>query len=764
MRRVCSVLLLLSVFTVSPAFAGIFGRVHGVVHDAQHRPIAGAQVILTAAHSSFTASVATSKDGSFQLNNIPVGEYEVTVTQTGFDPLRQALTLASDTTPTLHFELQIGSVTEAVTVTSQEQVANVDSVTTTTLVDRETIANTPGADRTNSMAMITDYVPGAYMTHDMLHMRGGHQVSWLLDGVEIPNTNISSNLAAQIDPKDIDYLEVQRGSYTADEGDRTYGIFNVVPRSGFERNRQAELVLSAGNFLQTNDQISLGDHSKTFAWYSSLSGNRSDYGLAPPVGRVLHDAANGAGGFVSLIYNKSPKDQLRLFGQLRTDYFQIPYDPNPSSIGNSQIDSSGLRDTQRENDGTVAFTWLHTLNASSVVQVSPFVHVNTARYHSIPTEQPVATTDDRTSRYGGSQFTGTTQIARNTLQAGLYFFEQFDNYRFGAVFNDGSGTAPIDEADAINGSVAEEYLSDTFKATSWLTLNAGIRFSRFSGQVEEQVTAPRFGAALRIPKLHWVFRGYYGRFYQPPPLLTASGPILAYATSNNTSLVPLRGERDEEHQFGVQIPLRGWLVDIDNSKNRVNNFLDHSNIGASSLYFPVTVDGALVRAWEISVRSPRNWRFGQAHLAYSNQIAEQRGAITGGLICTPLGSPQCDVGFHYTPVDHDQRNTLNVGFSAALAHQAYASTNVYFGSGFTNGGYDPAGPPANPMYPNQYLPAHTTVDLAIGKNFGENVTASVTATNVSNTRVLLDTSLTFGGFHYNDPRQIYGELKYRFHF
>jgi hypothetical protein len=38
----------------------------------------------------------------------------------------------------------------------------------------------------------------------------------------------------------------------------------------------------------------------------------------------------------------------------------------------------------------------------------------------------------------------------------------------------------------------------------------------------------------------------------------------------------------------------------------------------------------------------------------------------------------------------------------------------------------------------------------------------VTATNVGNTRALLDNSLTFGGFHYNDPRQVYAEVKYRF--
>jgi hypothetical protein len=89
------------------------------------------------------------------------------------------------------------------------------------------------------MEMITDYVPASYVTHDMLHMMGGHQVKWLIDGVPIPNTNIATNLGPQIDPKDIDYLEVYSGSYDADYGDRTYGIFNVAPRTGLNAKRNA---------------------------------------------------------------------------------------------------------------------------------------------------------------------------------------------------------------------------------------------------------------------------------------------------------------------------------------------------------------------------------------------------------------------------------------------------------------------------------------------------------------------------------------------
>ena len=758
--RKLALLCLLALLLLSPAArASIFSQLHGVVHDPQHRPLAGAHIELRAANSAYTQSTLTAQDGSFTLASLPLGVYTLTVSQPGFSTVRQTLTLASGTAPILHFELPLASVEQSTTVTTDANAANVNTVTPTTLISREDIALTPGADRTNSLAMITDYVPGAYMTHDMLHMRGGHQVSWLIDGVQIPNTNIASNLSAQIDPKDIDYIEVQRGSYTADTGDRTYGVFNVVPRTGFERNRQAELVLSAGSFLQTNDQLNLGDHTEKFAWYASLNGNRSDYGLSPPIGQVFHDATNGYGGFASLIYNRTPKDQLRLVAQARNDFFQIPYDPDPTSFENQQFDSSGLRDTQHETDALTTFSWLHTFNPSTVLQASPFFHYNRASYDASPTDTPVATTSHRASTYGGAQLSITSDIARNTVEAGLYAFGQHDSYLFGGIFNDGSGTAPFSLPDSASGGVLEEYLSDNYKPTSWLTLIGGLRQSHFQGQFSEDVTSPRAGEALRIPKLNWVFRGFYGRFYQPPPLLTASGPVVQLANGNNTGFAPLHGERDEEHQFGVQIPFHAWLLDADTFKTRVNNFLDHSNVGDSSIYYPVTMDGVLIRAWELSLRSPRIGRLGQAHLAYSNQIAEQRGAITGGLVCIPVGDPACDAGFTYTPVDHDQRNTLNLGFNATLPFQTTASTNVYYGSGFHNGNPDPTTP-----YPNDYLPQHTTFDLSLGKTFAENITASVTATNVANRRVLLDNSLTFGGFHHNDPREIFAELRYRFRF
>ena len=258
MRTTRIVVAAFCLFAVVALHATIFGRVQGLVHDAQHLPIAGATVTLKAQDSDWTQIQKSNDNGEFEFNAVPIGNYTVTVMIESFQQQEQTLLVQSDTSPVLHFELALAGVTEKTVVTGEVVEAPTDTVTPTTTVSREDIQDTPGADRTDSMAIITDNVPGAYMVHDMLHIRGGHQFSWLIDGVPVPNTNIASNVGPQVDPKDLDYVEVQRGSYDAEYGDRTYGVFNAVPRTGFERDRECELVLSYGNYEQTNDQINCG--------------------------------------------------------------------------------------------------------------------------------------------------------------------------------------------------------------------------------------------------------------------------------------------------------------------------------------------------------------------------------------------------------------------------------------------------------------------------------------------------------------------------
>jgi Carboxypeptidase regulatory-like domain/TonB dependent receptor/TonB-dependent Receptor Plug Domain len=738
--------------------ATIFGGVRGIVHDPQHRPVQGAMVMLKAKTSDWSKSTATDANGEFQFTAVPVGEYTVSVASRGFAQTAQDVTVQSDTEPVLHYQLAIESAKESVTVTGTPVAVPTDTVTPTSLVNRQDIQLTPGADRTNSLAMITDYTPATYVTHDMLHMRGGHQFEWAIDGVPIPNTNIAANLAPQIDPKDIDYLEVQRGSYEADLGDRTYGIFNIVPRTGFERDRECDLVLSLGNFYQTNDQISCGGHTQRFAYYASINGNRSNYGLQTPVPQVVYDAENGFGGFGSLIFNPDPKNQYRIVGSLRRDYYQIPIDPDPKSIGNSIFPSYGLRDTEREPDGYVTFSWIHTFNADTLLTVSPFYHYNAADYTGGPDDFPVISTVTQNANYGGLQASLNTHFWKNDLDGGVYGFGQHQYNLFANVFTNGSPNFPASSI-GVTGGLAAEYINDKFKVTPWLTLIAGLRQTEFRANINENATDPRFGVAVRVPHLNWVFRGFYGYYYQAPPLVTATGPLLDLANSQNFTFAPLFGERDIESQFGVTVPFHGWVIDADTYQTRAKNWLDHNNIGESNLFWPITWSRAHIDGWELTLRSPNIGHWGQFHLAYANQIAQATSPITGGLICPSPVTPACDLDIPpgFSPVDHDQRDTLNVGFNATLPWQSYASTNVYYGSGFTNG-------LPGVQYPGNYLPVHTTVDLSLGKTFAEKYTFSVTALNVGNRRVQLDNSQTFGGFHWNDPRQIYGEFRYRFKF
>ncbi|HKN25483.1 MAG TPA: TonB-dependent receptor [Candidatus Acidoferrum sp.] len=754
------ILLYLAIAALSAglALATVFGTVRGVVHDPQHRPVANASVKIKSATSEWTESVQSDQDGTFSFTTVPLGDYFVSVTKSGFADEQQAVTVISGSSPTLHFQLKITTVNQTTTVVAAPpgEVENIDSVTPTTLVNRADIAQSPGADRSNSLAMITDYVPAAYVTHDMLHMRGGHQVDWLIDGVPIPNTNIATNLGPQIDPKDIDYLEIQRGSYESEYGDRTYGIFNLVPRTGFERDDQAELVLSFGNWYQTNAQINLGGHTERFAYYASLNGNRSNYGLQTPIGQVFHDAENGYGGFASFIFNPNAQNQIRLVTSLRQDYYQIPYDPDPNSPGNQVYNTSQLRDGQHETTGYVAFSWIHTFNPNLLLTISPFYHYNRANYQGADTDYPVITNADQTSNYGGLQASLNATVKRNEIQVGVYGFGQTQNNYFSNVFTDGSQNFPASSA-SVTGGLEELFVSDKFKPTSWLTFIAGSRQSHFTADIVENEVDPRLGIAAKVPRLNWVLHAFYGHFYQPPPLLTATGPLLGLANSQNLTFAPLHGERDEEYQFGITIPFRGWALDADHFQTKAQNWLDHSNIGESNLFWPLTWYQALIQTWELTLRSPRLWHRGQFHLAYANQIAQAEGPFTGGLICPTPAPPGCEPPPGYAPVDHDQRNTLNLGFNANLPWQSFASFNMYYGSGFTNGNPDA-------QYPGSYLPGHTTFDLALGKSFGEKYSISVTALNVGNRSVLLDNSLTFGGFHYNEPRQIYAEVRYRFHY
>ena len=719
--------------------AAVLGSIRGVVHDPDHRPVKGATVVVKSASSDYSQTATTGVDGDFEITAIPVGAYRVTVVRDGFSPSEQQAVVDSSSAPILHFQLAIGAVRESVSVAESALAVNAEQMTPSTMISRSEIATTPGANLSNSLSAITDYVPGAWIAHDQLHVRGGHQVTWAIDGVPIPNTNIASNVGPQIDPKDIDYLEAQRGGYSPAYGDRTYGVFNAVPRTGFERNQEGELFATFGTFNQTNDQVNFGSHTEKFAYYASLNGNRSDAGLSTPGPDVLHDRVWGLGGMATLIYNRDANDQFRWVSLLRRDDYQIPNDPDAQA--------AGVRDQENERDALASLSWVHTFHSGLVLTTSPFYHYNRANYDGAPSDTPLSTTQHRASQYGGAQASLNFLNPKHNASIGVYGFAQRDNESVDLIANDGSGLSFANQR-ATTGHLEALFLEDQYKALSWLTLTAGVRLTHFSGAIAENAASPRLGGAIRIPHLNWILRGFWGQYYQAPPLSTVTGPVLDFAVAEGLGFIPLHGERDQEHQFGLTIPLRGWALEVNNYHQRARNYFDHNAIGNSNLFFPLTIDNARLYGWEATVRSPRLLHRGEVYLSYAYAHAEGSGAVNGGL--TDFSPP--DNG--YFLLDHDQRTTLHAGFNFDLPHRVVAGGNLYYGSGFTDGSNDvPA-----------HLAGHTTFDLTVGKTISENLTISVTALNLMNRRFLLDNSKTFGGTHYADPRQVYLQLRYRFHY
>jgi outer membrane receptor protein involved in Fe transport len=63
-----------------------------------------------------------------------------------------------------------------------------------------------------------------------------------------------------------------------------------------------------------------------------------------------------------------------------------------------------------------------------------------------------------------------------------------------------------------------------------------------------------------------------------------------------------------------------------------------------------------------------------------------------------------------------------------------------------------------------HMPQHTTLDLAAGKDLGQNVQLRFSALNVTDALFLTGFENSFAGTHYANPREITGQVKIKFHY
>ncbi len=144
---------------LSPALAQVSAGLSGAVTDATGAALSGVGVTAKSAELGLERTTSTDAAGRYEIRSIPIGSYEISVTRQGFRrELRTGIRLAVGQDAVLPFQLQVGEVSEQVTVREDTPVVNASTADITGLVGAEQIKDLPLNGR--SFDLLTTLNPG----------------------------------------------------------------------------------------------------------------------------------------------------------------------------------------------------------------------------------------------------------------------------------------------------------------------------------------------------------------------------------------------------------------------------------------------------------------------------------------------------------------------------------------------------------------------------------------------------------------------------
>ena len=221
--------------------AGITGR----VTDPSGSAIVGATVTAKDLDRGTEWPTKTNEDGIYAFPRIPVGTYSLKIEAKGFKTsLQPSLTLEVNQRARLDIAMQVGGVTETVTVSAEAALLQTETTQVGTVISAETIVNTPLISR-NPIAL-TLLAPGVTTPNPSgfnngVRTTGGGRPyvngnreegnNFLLDGVD--NNQTSDNLSSYQPNLDaIAEFKMITNNASAEFGNFQGGIINVVIKSG----------------------------------------------------------------------------------------------------------------------------------------------------------------------------------------------------------------------------------------------------------------------------------------------------------------------------------------------------------------------------------------------------------------------------------------------------------------------------------------------------------------------------------------------------
>jgi hypothetical protein len=271
MARLAAVLVLILAGTPAIFCQQITGSIVGTVTDQQGAVVGIATVKATNTDTGLTRSAATNGYGGFRIDYLPVGNYTVDASAAGFKTyVHQNVVLTVDQTQTLDITLEVGAVTQEVTVTSAPPLVNTSDAELGTTIEQSEVIGMPLVNR-NAYAEL-NMVPGVMAnsagqlgnpngtpnfviglpSEDVQingSIDGGNpEVSFYLDGGL--NTNGIRNYGNQLpNPDALQEFRVETSDFSAQYGHMSAAVVTAVTKSGtnqyhgalFEFNRNTDL-------------------------------------------------------------------------------------------------------------------------------------------------------------------------------------------------------------------------------------------------------------------------------------------------------------------------------------------------------------------------------------------------------------------------------------------------------------------------------------------------------------------------------------------
>ncbi len=197
MRRLLLVVLVLLTLGVAANAQTFRGAINGTVTDPSGSSVPNAQVKATESATGIDHTTVTTSDGAFAFQDIPLGQYKVTITATGFPPyLVDKVEVSAGTIYTLNVKLTLQSTTTTVEVSAAAITLDTTTATQNMTITSDVVQDIPlnGRDFTQLIAVAPGY--GGYSVGGFGSLNGAraNQNNWQIDGVD--NNDFWHNIPA----------------------------------------------------------------------------------------------------------------------------------------------------------------------------------------------------------------------------------------------------------------------------------------------------------------------------------------------------------------------------------------------------------------------------------------------------------------------------------------------------------------------------------------------------------------------------------------